>query len=141
MLVPLTLGCKFVVLPGCPKGSETFVALVALWPDTFVPQHACLVEGPAAVDAVNHSAETRHIEEVVCSRYMGMYIHTYVVHTVDGGCTLVRTYVYCMHVRTCGRCITHTNVATYVRTYSTYVHVTVRLTPYTSETRMGVSVG
>ena len=102
MPVPLTLGCKFVVLPGCPKGSETFVALVALWPDTFVPQHTCLVEGPAAVDAVNHSAETRHIEEVVCSRYMGMYIHTYVVHTVDGGCMLVHMCIACMYVHVAG---------------------------------------
>ena len=75
MSVPLTLGCKFVVLPGGPEGSETGVALVALRPDALVPQHTRLVEGPAAVDTVNHPAETRHTREVVCSRYMGMCIH------------------------------------------------------------------
>ena len=125
MLVPLTLGCKFVVLPGCPKGSETFVALVALWPDTFVPQHACLVEGPAAVDAVNHSAETRHIQEVVCSRYMGMYIHTYVCSTYCRWGMYVR--MYCVLAGASHICsYVHTYVATYIRTYVRYVHVTVK---------------
>ena len=113
MPVPLTLGCKFVVLPGCPKGSETGIALVALRPDALVPQHACLVEGPAAVDAVNHSAETRHTEEVVCSRYMGMYIHTYVVHTVDGGCMLVHMCIACMSVHVAGA----SHMRTYLQSY------------------------
>ena len=84
MPVPLTLGCKFVVLPGGPEGSETGIALVALRPDALVPQHTRLVEGLAAVDAVNHSAETRHTREVVCSRYVHRDVHTPAVHTVDG---------------------------------------------------------
>ena len=56
MSVPLTLGRKLVILPVGPKCSETVVALVALGPDALVPQHTGLVEGPAAVDAVNHPA-------------------------------------------------------------------------------------
>ena len=61
-------------------------------------------------------------------------VHTYVCSTYCRWGMYVSTYVYCMHVRTCGRCITHAYVLTVLR-------LTIKLHFYTSETHMGVSVG
>ena len=57
---PLTFGCKFVVLPQGPEGSEAAVALVTLGPDALVPEHTHLVEASATMDAVDHPAEAKH---------------------------------------------------------------------------------